>query len=315
MNNTNGITISAAQGNINEYIIRDAMGITIGRFFIIQLQRENRYCCFKVKYYRNNKDGLKELKQAVSSMLNTLFRKNNMFKINVICEEDLDINTFVELGFELEGVILESIYKGNGVYKHQFMFGINYDRYRVDTGKKLLNLKGRRVDVKVLTPENAEEVLDYYIRNREHLKPYEAQKDDEFYTLEVQKQGLIEAYKHFLNGDSISFGIYDRDRFIGKIKLSNIVMGVFRNGFIGYSLDEKEQGKGYMKEALNLVLNYAFKEIKLHRVEATTLIDNVRSQKVLESCDFKYIGISEKYLYINGKWRDHKVFYKINPHY
>jgi ribosomal-protein-alanine N-acetyltransferase len=65
-----------------------------------------------------------------------------------------------------------------------------------------------------------------------------------------------------------------------------------------------------MKEALKLVLDYAFEDMELHRIEATTLLDNEKSQRVLVSCGFKEVGISEKYLFINGKWRDHKIFYK-----
>ena len=60
-------------------------------------------------------------------------------------------------------------------------------------------------------------------------------------------------------------------------------MGVFKNAFIGYSLDEEQQGKGYMKEAVKLVVEYAFEELELHRIEATTLIDNEKSQRVLKA--------------------------------
>jgi len=88
-------------------------------------------------------------------------------------------------------------------------------------------------------------------------------------------------------------------------------MGVFKNAFIGYSMDEKEQNKGYMKEAVKLAVTYAFEELELHRIEATTLVDNEKSQRVLKNCGFRELGISEKYLYINGEWRDHMVFYKV----
>ncbi|MGV2645030.1 GNAT family N-acetyltransferase, partial [Clostridium perfringens] len=97
-----------------------------------------------------------------------------------------------------------------------------------------------------------------------------------------------------------------------KIKLSNIVYGILRNAFVGYSIDKEYQGKGYMKEALNTVCSYAFEEMGLHRLEASTLMDNSRSQGVLKACGFNELGISEKYLYINGEWRDHKIFYKVN---
>ena len=87
-------------------------------------------------------------------------------------------------------------------------------------------------------------------------------------------------------------------------------MGVFKSAFVGYSIDENEQGKGYMKEALGLTIKYAFEDIGLHRVEASTLVENIKSQRVLKSCGFKDVGMNEKYLFVNGKWRDHITFYK-----
>ena len=99
---------------------------------------------------------------------------------------------------------------------------------------------------------------------------------------------------------------------IERIRVSNVIYGVFKNAFIGYSIDEKEQGHGYMKQGVRLVCEYVFEFMGLHRIEASTLIDNIRSQRVLLSCGFKEVGISDKYLFINGKWRDHKNFAIIN---
>ena len=66
-----------------------------------------------------------------------------------------------------------------------------------------------------------------------------------------------------------------------------------------------------MKEAINLVLNYAKEYLDLHRLEASVLTTNERSKGVLLACGFEKVGINKKYLYINGKWRDHITFYKI----
>ena len=98
---------------------------------------------------------------------------------------------------------------------------------------------------------------------------------------------------------------------IGKVKISNIVYGVFKSGIVGYSMDKDYQGKGYMKEALKLVLKYAKDELELHRLEASVLVDNERSKNVLIGCGFKEVGLNEKYLFINGAWRDHLTFYRI----
>lgn len=121
----------------------------------------------------------------------------------------------------------------------------------------------------------------------------------------------MEDYRNYLNGKSVNFGIFKNDKLIGKVKISSIVLGSFRNGIIGYSIDEKEQGNGYMKEAVKLAIEYAFNELDLHRIEASAMIDNIKSQRVLKSCNFKELGLNEKYLFINGEWRDHITFYII----
>ena len=45
-----------------------------------------------------------------------------------------------------------------------------------------------------------------------------------------------------------------------------------KSGIIGYSIDKDFQGKGYMKEAVMLVLKYAKEELDLHRIEASVLL-------------------------------------------
>ncbi|MGL5084467.1 MAG: GNAT family N-acetyltransferase, partial [Clostridium sp.] len=160
-------------------------------------------------------------------------------------------------------------------------------------------------------PDNAQELLEYYNRNKEHLSAYEPSRDNSFYTYEVQKDILLESYKQLLNGSSFDFGIYKDNKLIGKAKISNIVYGIFKSGILGYSIDKDEQGKGYMTEAVNLLTKYSKDELDLHRVEASALVDNDKSKKVLIKCGFEEIGINKEYLFINGSWRDHNTFYKI----
>ena len=86
---------------------------------------------------------------------------------------------------------------------------------------------------------------------------------------------------------------------------------IFKNGILGYSIDQNYQGKGFMKEAVDKVVDYAFNEVNLHRVEASALLDNERSKGVLSGCGFKELGINKEYLFINDKWHDHITFYKV----
>lgn len=303
------VTIDPINVNKNEYIIRDNLGITLGRIFIVELSKENRYCNFRIKFYKSREGSYELLKQILETFCIPLFKDMNINKINVIADEEINIMPFTDLGFTLEGIISSSIVFNN-IFRDELLFGVDYETFRNQNINKSLKIKGKNIDISVLTPSDAENLLDYYSRNKEYLKPFEPDRDESFYTLDYQRRNLIEGYKQFLNGDSINFGIYKSNEFTGKIQISNIVMGVFRSAFIGYSIDESEQGKGYMKEALNLVAKYAFEEMDLHRLEASTLIENLRSQGVLKSCGFKELGINEKYLFINGKWRDHITFYR-----
>lgn len=305
------VNLSAVGGNENEYIIKDACGITIGRIFIIELARENRYCSFRVKFYKNDGENYILLKEAIKIILRTLMKNMNIYKVSTIIDDEINTRALTELGYELEGLVPKSIILNN-TFKNELVFGIDRDTFENTIVSKPVLLKGREIELKLLTPENTKELVDYYIKNKEHLRAYEPARDESFYTIEVQRKDLVENYIGFLNGISINLGIFKNNRLIGKIRVSNIVMGVFRNAFVGYSIDKDEQGNGYMKEALKLVLDYAFEYLELHRIEATTLVNNIKSQAVLLSCGFKEIGISEKYLFINGEWRDHKIFYKIN---
>lgn len=311
MNKEEKIDIKVTQSKDKEYIIKDKFGINMGRIFIIELNREDKYCSFRIKFYKNDHSHENELKQALELMIMSLFKNMDVYKISVIVDEDIIMTPFIELGFALEGIISNS-YMVNNIRRDEFIFGIDIYTFKSNNNVNVLRLKGKNIELKVLTPEDSKDVLEYYKRNKNYLEPFEPIRDKEFYTLDGQTQSLIESYKQFLNGSSINLGIYKNKVFIGKIQINNVVRGVFQNAFVGYSIDKEEQGKGYMKEALNLVLDYAFEDMELHRIEASTLVDNERSQGVLRSCGFREIGISEKYLFINGKWRDHKIFYRVN---
>ncbi|MBZ9609834.1 GNAT family N-acetyltransferase [Clostridium estertheticum] len=310
MNKGKYVNLEALKGNDREYIIKDSNYIILGRIFIVELDKKNKFCQFRLKFHNHNNGGYEYLKDTLNLMLGILFKNMGLNKVNVMVHESINISAFIDLGFQLEGIITDSVVN-KSEYQSEMMFGINEFGLKKNSIKRELTIEGMNIKIHALIPSDAEEVLEFHLRNRKFLRPFEPSRDERFYTLESQKRTLVESYKQFLNGNVVNFGIYKNNKLIGKIKISNIVMGSFKNAFIGYSMDEKEQSKGYMKESVKLVMKYAFEELELHRIEATTLIDNEKSQRVLSSCGFKELGISEKHLYINGEWRDQMVFYKV----
>lgn len=93
---------------------------------------------------------------------------------------------------------------------------------------------------------------------------------------------------------------------IGLINISNIVLGVFRSGYLGYYAFAGFERRGLMKEGLRAVVRHAFKSMKLHRLEANIQPGNAASIALARSCGFSKEGFSPRYLKIAGRWRDHE---------
>lgn len=153
-----------------------------------------------------------------------------------------------------------------------------------------------------------DKLLDFHSRNKEFLSSFEPLKEEGFYTLEYHKKLLQDEIIRTANGNMMKFYIFskkDNDRIIGTVALSNIVRGGFLSCFLGYKMDKKELNKGYMTEAINKVIDYAFNKMKLHRIEANIMPRNKASLRVVEKLRFINEGMSKKYLRINGIWEDH----------
>lgn len=98
----------------------------------------------------------------------------------------------------------------------------------------------------------------------------------------------------------------EEDAIVGSINLSQIFLGGFRSAYLGYQIGKPFAGRGYMTEALRLVLKHAFRTIKLHRLEANIQPGNTASIALVKRADFTREGYSRRYLKIAGRWRDHE---------
>ena len=92
----------------------------------------------------------------------------------------------------------------------------------------------------------------------------------------------------------------------GSIGLFNIVRLSAQNAFVGYSVGMPHLRQGYATEALQLLLRYAFRKLRLHRVEASIQPHNAASRKLVRRAGFTCEGVSRRYVKIGGRWRDHE---------
>ena len=112
------------------------------------------------------------------------------------------------------------------------------------------------------------------------------------------------------DGLTYAFLIFRRedDALVGGITLSNVRRGVAQSASVGYWMGERHTRRGYMAEAIQLVLDFSFDTLGLHRIEAACLPSNAPSRNLLLKSGFIQEGFARRYLRINGTWQDHVSF-------
>jgi ribosomal-protein-alanine N-acetyltransferase len=93
---------------------------------------------------------------------------------------------------------------------------------------------------------------------------------------------------------------------VGVLNLSMILRVPLQQAFLGYYAFVPHTRQGYMREAMQLLLRYAFRTLKLHRIEANIQPANAASIALARGAGFSREGFSPRYLKIGGRWCDHE---------
>ncbi|KHE72929.1 GNAT family N-acetyltransferase [Halobacillus sp. BBL2006] len=176
-------------------------------------------------------------------------------------------------------------------------------------------MKGKYVHVRELTDADAGDLLTLQSDNKSFFERFSMERGSEFYTLAAQLKRINQFKQKMRNDSEYNFGIFENEsqHLVGTINLFQIARGSLQSAFIGYFLDKTYNGKGFTTEAVQLLVEYAFNELKLHRIEAGVMPHNIGSIRVLEKSGFHKEGLAKKNVKINGKWEDHQVLAIINP--
>ncbi len=159
----------------------------------------------------------------------------------------------------------------------------------------------------VRTPQTGDghSYADYYRRNREFLQPWSPTFGADMFIDEEWESSIPLIQHEFSSGRSARFCLYLQDRMIGVANLTSITRSPAYSALLGYTLAEDVQGMGYMREALDAILQYAMGYRNLHRISANYMPHNQRSGGLLRSLGFQVEGYARDYLLIDGKWQDH----------
>ncbi|SFR58103.1 GNAT family N-acetyltransferase [Litoreibacter janthinus] len=144
----------------------------------------------------------------------------------------------------------------------------------------------------------------------EFLAPWEPSWASDHLTRKSFTNRVYWAQRSVNNGNAIPVFLERREdkALLGAITLDNIRRGPAQAGTLGYWMGQRHARNGYMQEAILALVHYAFTQLDLSRIEAACLPENTASRGVLEKSGFKYEGVAQSYLQINGRWRNHVLF-------
>lgn len=94
---------------------------------------------------------------------------------------------------------------------------------------------------------------------------------------------------------------------IGTCRLFNLHLTDLR-GEVSYLIAPTVQGCGIASEAVGRVIQYAFEELGLMRVQARCVVNNFGSERVMQKCGMQLEGVLRRSAYIHGAFHDYKLY-------
>lgn len=151
--------------------------------------------------------------------------------------------------------------------------------------------------------------------SRDFLAPWEPSWADDHLSRKAFTNRVYWAARAHVSETALPVFLFRRsdEALLGALTLDNIRRGPAQSGTVGYWVGARHARQGYMREAIRAVVHHAFTVMDLSRIEAACLPENAASRGVLERSGFKYEGVAQSYLQINGRWRNHVLYASLRP--
>ncbi|MBD3663817.1 GNAT family N-acetyltransferase [Sulfitobacter aestuariivivens] len=148
------------------------------------------------------------------------------------------------------------------------------------------------------------------VKSRETLTKWEPAWAQDHLTRKAFTNRVYWAQRSVSGGTALPLFLIRREDqvLLGAITLDNVRRGPSQAGTLGYWTGAPFARQGYMREAIEAIVHYAFTRLDLSRIEAACLPENAASRGLLEKTGFKYEGVAQSYLQIDGRWRTHVLY-------
>lgn len=163
------------------------------------------------------------------------------------------------------------------------------------------------VKLRLARMKDAKALEAILLEHRKWFRPWEATNP---YAPNVwDTRGMLRSLLRALDDHTgMPFIIEYEGKIVGQLNVANILHGSVSNAVIGYWISPDVAGKGIMPTSVALVCDYLFNIVGLHRIEIDIRPENEASLRVVQKLGFRYEGLKQRYIHINGAWRDHYIF-------
>lgn len=145
-------------------------------------------------------------------------------------------------------------------------------------------------------------------RDREWLVPWEATVPPGTSTAPTLSEYIVSATKDARRGRGMFLALVVDGVLVGQVTLSGVERGATQSGSIGYWVGSRFAGNGYTPLAVAMLIDWAFQEASLHRIEINIRPENRPSIRIPEKLGMRFEGVRERYLHIDHHWADHNSY-------
>jgi ribosomal-protein-alanine N-acetyltransferase len=166
------------------------------------------------------------------------------------------------------------------------------------------------VELVTLAPEHVDGLAAVRVANAQDIRVSSARRSAALFTTDDVVRSLERRIDEAA-ADLHPFVIVKAGVIVGDLNLSQIVRGPEESANVGVLVDRAVRGQGIASKAIGLACRLAFDELALHRLQAGIQPANVGSQKAFLRNGFERIGLAKSYLFVDGAWRDHRLYQKL----
>ena len=158
--------------------------------------------------------------------------------------------------------------------------------------------------IRLIESDDAEAISAHLSRDEEAFERWEPFRPAGFFTPAGQHRRIEQLLSRHASGDIWPAVILSGSEVIGQVTVQNIEYGPVRGASLGYWVATTRQGQGHASRAVGLAVDLMTSELRLHRAQATTQLDNTASQHVLANNGFTAFGVAHSQILLGGLWRD-----------